>query len=48
MVIYEFENRETLEAFLAGEELASFLKDYDENFGAVSTRVRNAYEQVWP
>jgi len=48
MVVYEYDNRETLESFLASDQLAYFLEDYNRNFGAASVRVRNAYEQVWP
>ena len=48
MAVYEFESRETLEAFMKSDHFAELIKEYNANFGDVSTRVRDTYEQVWP
>jgi antibiotic biosynthesis monooxygenase (ABM) superfamily enzyme len=48
MTVYEFESEETLQRFLASDQLNWLKKEYDAKFGGVSDRQRAAYVQVWP
>lgn len=48
MAVYEFESEEKMQAFLDSDFFTWMLAEYDSKFGAVSTRVRQAYVQVWP
>ena len=48
IAVYEFDSEETFARFQDSQEFKDLLAEYDAKFGAVSTRVREAYVQAYP
>ncbi len=48
MAVYEFDGEDTFARFQQSQEFKDLLAEYDAKFGEVSTRIREAYVQVYP
>ena len=48
MAVYEFDGEEAFARFQESQAFRDLLAEYDRQFGEVSTRVREAYVQVYP
>ena len=48
MAVYEFDGEEAFARFQESQAFKDLLAEYDARFGEVSTRVREAYVQVYP
>jgi antibiotic biosynthesis monooxygenase (ABM) superfamily enzyme len=47
IAVYEFADRASYDAFQASAEKPRLVAEYDEAFGATSTRVATGYVEVW-
>ncbi len=48
MAVYEFDSEAIFARFQESQEFKDLLAEYDAKFGEVSTRIREAYVQVYP